>query len=230
VINAGPAAGNWRTAGETMEDFIAELDPARAPGAQRSQAAAASPWTFNSAGGPERTQVEEFIRLGFKTAYAARLGHLMPELMVLRHRSTIAAACGLRAAAADRLFLEMYLDAPVDAVLGAVSDPSVTRIDIIEVGNLVIARPGYARRLIVHLAACLYARGCRWVVFSAVPALRNGFQRIGIPLVTLARADADRLSAEERGRWGTYYDHSPVVTAVNVAAAFHAVCEAACNR
>jgi hypothetical protein len=218
-------------AGETMEDSIAELNVAPAPGERRARAGAAtSPWAFNRASGPERAEIEEFIRLGFRTAYGARLAQLMPELMVLRHGSKIAAACGLRPAAADRLFLETYLDAPVDTVLGAASDPSVTRMDIVEVGNLVIARPGYARRLIVHLAACLYARGSRWVVFSAVPALRNSFQRIGIPLVTLARADADRLSAEERGHWGTYYDHSPVVTAVNVAAAFHAVCEAACTR
>jgi hypothetical protein len=214
-----------------MEDSVAELTSFSALGGQPARpGAAAAHWTFSSASDRERPDVEDFIRRGFENAYGSSLAQFMPELMVLRHGPEIAAACGLRSAAADRLFLEIYLDAPVETVLGAASDPSAARADITEVGNLVIARPGYARRLIVHLAACLYARGCRWVVFSAVPALRNSFRRIGIPLITLAPADAGRLSTDERARWGTYYDHSPVVTAVNVAAAFHAVCEAACTR
>lgn len=214
-----------------MEDSVAETAAFPAPSGQPARpGAATASWTFRGAADPERPEVEIFIRRGFEDAYGSHLAQFMPELMVLRHHSEIAAACGLRPAAAGKLFLEIYLDAPVEAMLRVAADPSVARADIIEVGNLVIARPGYARRLIVHLAACLYARGCRWVVFSAVPALRNSFRRIGIPLVTLAPADAGRLSVEERGRWGTYYDHSPVVTAVSVAAAFHAVCEAACTR
>jgi hypothetical protein len=214
-----------------MDDSVAELTAFSAPSGQPARpGAAATQWTFSSASDRERPDVQDFIRRGFEDAYGSHLVQFMPELMVLRNGPEIAAACGLRQAAADRLFLEIYLDAPVETAIGTVSDPSVARMDIIEVGNLVISRPGYARRLIVHLAACLYARGCRWVVFSAVPALRNSFRRIGIPLVTLAPADAGRLSEDERARWGTYYDHSPVVTAVNVAAAFCAVCEAACTR
>lgn len=214
-----------------MDDSVAGVNSPVAPGQCNSGSGAAEVnWTFVSAGASERPAVESFIRLGFEAAYGSQLAQLMPELMVLRRHSAIAAACGLRPAAMERLFLEVYLDAPVETVLGAAADPTVARADITEVGNLVIAQPGYARRLIVHLAACLHARGCRWVVFSAVPALRNSFRRIGIPLVTLAPATAARLSADERAHWGAYYDHSPMVTAVNVGDAFQAVCEAACTR
>ncbi len=187
-------------------------------------------WSFGHAGAYERPAAEAFIRHGFRYAYDCRLGQLMPELMVLRRGTEIAAACGLRPAAGGDLFLEIYLNHPVESVLRRAAGVALARRDVTEVGNLVIARPGYARRLIVHLAACLHARGCKWVVFSAVPALRNNFLRFGIPLVTLGPASADRLSADERATWGNYYDHSPVVTAVDVAAAFHAVCEAACTR
>jgi hypothetical protein len=178
----------------------------------------------------DRREAEAFIRNGLGRAYGARLSRLMPELVALRRGAMIAAACGLRRAGAEKLYLEIYLDAPVETILQAAADRSVARADITEVGNLVISRPGYARRLIVHLAAHLYTRGSRWVVFTAVPALRNSFSRIGIPMVALGAADAGRLSAEERTRWGSYYDHSPMVTAVNVSDAFHAVCEAACTR
>lgn len=214
-----------------MNDFVADVNSPAAPGHRSNGSEAAeTKWTFGSAGITERPRVEAFIRRGFEDAYGSQLAQLMPELMVLRRHSEIAAACGLRPAAMEQLFLEVYLDAPVETTLAAAADPTVARADITEVGNLVIAQSGYARRLIVHLAACLYARGCRWVVFSAVPALRNSFRRIGIPLVTLAPADAQRLSPGERARWGTYYDQSPMVTAVNVANAFQAVCEAACTR
>ena len=208
-----------------MDDSVADVNSPAAP-SQLSSGSGAAPinWTFDTAGALERPTVETFIRRGFEGAYGSQLAHLMPELMVLRRQSEIAAACGLRPAAMEKLFLEVYLDAPVETILRAAADPTVARADITEVGNLVIAQPGYARRLIVHLAAYLFARDCRWVVFSAVPALRNSFRRIGIPLVTLASADAHRLSAHERALWGTYYDHSPMVTAVNVADAFQAAC------
>jgi len=214
-----------------MDDSLADVNSLAAPSPDSGGSDPANlKWTFSGADPLEHPTVEAFIRRGFEDAYGSQLAQLMPEIMVLRRHSEIAAACGLRAAATDRLFLEVYLDGPVEAVLAAAAGPSVARADITEVGNLVIAQPGYARRLIVHLAACLYSRGCRWVVFSAVPTLCNSFRRIGIPLLTLAPADASRLSAAERARWGTYYDHLPVVTAVNVADAFQAVCEAACTR
>ena len=214
-----------------MDEPVADASSAAAPDPCHSgPGAAPRPWSFTSAGIPERPDVEAFIRRGFEQAYGSRLEQLMPDLMVLRRHSEIAAACGLRPAALANLFVEVYLDAPIERILATTADPTIARAEITEVGNLVIAQPGYARRLIVHLAAHLYARGTRWVVFTAVPALRNSFRRLGIPLLSLGPAEAARLSPDERARWGTYYEHLPVVTAVNVADAFQAVCEAACIR
>lgn len=190
----------------------------------------AAHWSFSRAGTRERPLVEAFIRRGFERAYGARLTRLMPALMALHRDTEIVAACGLRAAAAGRLFLESYLDQPVEAEISRVAGIPPNRADIVEVGNLVIARAGYARRLIFHLTTHLYAAGSAWVVFTAVPALRNNFRRLGIPLVTLAAADGDRLPAAARAEWGDYYGQAPMVTAVRVETAFSAVCEAACTR
>lgn len=189
-----------------------------------------SHWSFTGAGARERPAVEEFVRRGFEHAYGARLTRLMPTLMVLRRDAQIAAACGLRPAACESLFLEAYLDAPVETALSLASGHRLERGDIVEVGNLVIARAGYARRLIVHLTTYLSGNGTGWVVFTAVPALRNSFRRLGIPLLTLAAARADRLPAAARAEWGDYYEQAPTVTAVRVQSAFDAVCEAACTR
>jgi hypothetical protein len=224
---------------EVAANENAAVEPAGSPWDIATVTPAASPWqteaitpewSFGRAGASERFEIESFVRNGFESAYGCRLAQFMPELMVLRHKSKIAAVCGLRPALAGKLFLEIYLDHPVESVLGDAASVSLARSDITEVGNLVIARPGYARRLIVQLTEYLYSRGRGWVVFSAVPALRNNFLRAGIPLVTLAPADARRLSADERASWGNYYDHLPLVTAVSVASAYNAVCTPACTR
>jgi hypothetical protein len=187
-------------------------------------------WSFSRVGARERPLVERFIRFGFERAYGARLVRLMPALMALRREGDTVAACGLRAADGEKLFLEAYLDQPIEVVLSRAAEMSLGRADIVEVGNLVISRAGFARSLIVHLTAHLHATGPAWVVFTAVPALRNNFKRLGVPLVTLAAADGNRLPSAARAEWGDYYRQTPMVTAVRVEAAFNAVCGAACTR
>jgi len=197
---------------------------ARAPAARPTQ------WSFRRVRARERPQVEDFIRRRFVRAYRARLAKLMPALMALYRGAEIAAACGLRHAAGERLLLETYLDDPVEVALSASAGTRVNRHDILEVGNLAVARAGYARRLIIHLTHHLHAGGPTWVVFTAVPALRNSFLSLGIPLIMLAAADGARLDPAARAEWGSYYEQSPQVTAVNVGAAFETLCEAACTR
>ena len=180
-------------------------------------------WSFRHVASRERPGIERFIREGYRRAYFARLARFMPTLMALRRNEEIAAACGLRLAATERLFLEIYLDQPVESAVSAAAGRPVARRDIVEVGNLVIARAGFARQLITHLTNWLHAEGPAWVVFSAVPALRNNFQRLGIPLVVLADADATRIDPAARADWGSYYEQAPQVFAVEVDAAFAAI-------
>jgi hypothetical protein len=187
-------------------------------------------WEFAAVAHHERGAVEQFIREGFESAYGARITACLPTLMALYRNGQLAAACGLNPATTPRLFLEHYLDAPVERVLSEISGRTVARQSIVEVGNLAVARPGYARQLIVHLTAHLRALGSGWVVFSAVPRLRNCFIRLGIPLVALAPAERERLPPGARAAWGTYYDGSPQVMAVAVGAAHQALIARSCTR
>lgn len=209
---------------QVQETAIGAGNSGRVPSARRPQ------WSFARAGARERPSIEDFIRRCFERAYRARFTRFMPVLMALRRGGEIAAACGLRAASDERLYLETYLDWPVETTLSAATGETLGRGDIVEVGNLAVAGAGCARRLIIHLTTYLHARGPAWVAFTAVPALRNNFLRLGIPLVTLAPADGTRLGPAARAEWGTYYDQAPQVTAVKVSCAFDAVCEAACTR
>jgi hypothetical protein len=180
-------------------------------------------WRFGPAGQANRHAVEDFIASGFMKAYGARLNAFMPELMMLHDHKALAAACGLRPAAEAPLFLEQYLDQPAEKMLGQSTGKSIARRKIVEVGNLSILRPGYARHFVIHLTQHLRSIGMQWTLFSAVPALRNNFRRLGIPMITLAPADPARLASAVRAEWGSYYEQHPMVTAVNVDTAFNAL-------
>lgn len=187
-------------------------------------------WLFACAPAHERSEVERFIAARFLRAYGARLRQFFPVLMSLRHHGSLVAACGLRRAGAEPLFLERYLDDPIDVVLSATTNKRVVPSAVVEVGNLAAARAGIARRLILELTLHLKKAGIRWAVFSAVPSLRNNFRRLGIPLIPLVPADPSRLVPGERAEWGTYYDVAPHVTVVRVAAAHTALTRKPCTR
>lgn len=177
-------------------------------------------WHFGAVNGETRKDAERFIAAGFLKAYGARLTEFMPELMGLYHDDALVAACGLRPAENGTLFLEQYLDHSVDIALNRATGITADRKKIIEVGNLSVSRAGYARHFVAWLTRHLHDSGMQWALFSAVPALRNNFLRLGIPMITLAPADPGRLSGNARANWGTYYDQQPQVTAVHVATAF----------
>lgn len=177
-------------------------------------------WHFGAVNGETRKDTERFIAAGFLKAYGARLTEFMPELMGLYHDDALVAACGLRPAENGTLFLEQYLDHSVDIALNRATGITADRKKIIEVGNLSVSRAGYARHFVAWLTRHLHDSGMQWALFSAVPALRNNFLRLGIPMITLAPADPARLTGNARANWGTYYDQQPQVTAVHVATAF----------
>jgi len=194
------------------KDFLPEIERrgARPGGAGR----------FAPETGLRRSETEAFIARVFDRAHGARVTRFMPLLLGLRDRGgRLAAACGLRAAGGGPLFLEHYLDAPVERAIGAAVPIPVSRTRIVEVGNLAVAPPASARALIAALTDYLVPTPFEWVVFTGGPALRNAFARLGVPLAQLAAARIERLPEPARADWGTYYDSGPTVCAVEVEAA-----------
>jgi hypothetical protein len=172
----------------------------------------------------ERGEIESFIRQCFVSAHGARISHFMPRLLSLRtKRGDLIAAFGLRAASNSRLFLESYLDRPIEDVLQAQLGQSVKRDEIIEVGNLSALYPGAARWLIVALTAMLQGEGYRWVTFTGTTALRNGFSRLGLRTIELGAAMLEHLAPQERADWGSYYDNVPLVMAGDISYAYRSL-------
>jgi hypothetical protein len=170
-----------------------------------------------------RHAVESFIHQHYARAYDADVRHFLPRLLVLHDDTELQAVLGFKRARGNRLFLEQYLDSPIEVALSLRLGRYIPRYGLVEVGNLVTAHAGGARWLIAALTAYLKGAGYDWAVFTAVTALRNAFTRLGVELVSLAPADATRLAPEERAHWGSYYATEPMVVAASVHQSYDAL-------
>ena len=117
------------------------------------------------------------------------------------------------------LFLERYLDEPIEPLISAAADRPVERSAIVEVGNLAASDTGSARLSIIAITYLLAMGGLEWVTFTGNIGLVNSFHRLGLKPVTLCAADPDRLG-DERQHWGSYYESKPWVHVGNIRAGF----------
>lgn len=170
---------------------------------------------------PRRAEAEAFVAANFLAQYGAQLRHFLPVLLVLRdERGAIEGVAGCAPAGEHRLFLEQYLDAPVEEAVAARTGCRLPRSAIVEVGNLATDSAGGARRLIRAVTDHLHAQGHQWVVFTATRLLQNAFRRLGLKPQVLAEADPARLKGGA-GDWGTYYAQGPQVVCGPIALGFH---------
>lgn len=166
---------------------------------------------------PQRFLTERFVQTVFARAYGAHVTHFLPTLMTLSGPDgDLQAALGMRRATHTSLFLEVYLDKPVETHIAQITGQAVERTGIVEVGNLASTKRGALRSLITALTAYLSGAGSEWAVFTATPTVLNAFQKIGITLHVLGAAEKARLGAAGE-LWGSYYETRPVVVAGNVA-------------
>ena len=179
----------------------------------RRIAATAPPvMSMHLAGDPARQSVEDFIRTVYADRFGADLMHFAPMLISLRVGNRLVAAAGYRSAGTERLFLEAYLQAPIERMLAVDHGAPPARARVVEVGHLAAARAGEGMRLMKMLGVHLSAQGFHWVVCTVTEELRHLFGRLGIATVVLGRADPSALG-EPAQRWGRYYEHRPTVLA-----------------
>lgn len=162
---------------------------------------------------PERAAVERFIRTVYAAHYGADVRQFAPRLVALHDADgEIVAAAGYRPAGGEPLFLERYLPAAVERLLGDAAGQRTERARIAEVGHLAAGRAGEGRRLITLLGPHLALEGFQWVVSTLTEELRHLFLRMGIAPTALGVADPAALGADAAA-WGSYYDHRPLVLA-----------------
>lgn len=168
----------------------------------------------------ERRDVEAFIEHIYAKNYGALIGSHYPTLVSVRDADgRILAALGFRAAEDMPLFLEQYMDMPVENGVSAAFGTDVARGCIAEVGNLASAGHGAAVFLFVALMAYLECVGFTHLVLTGTRVLRGYFAKLGLDPRDMGMADATRL-ADGGKSWGTYYATEPRLIAGDVRASY----------
>ena len=167
---------------------------------------------------PRRQEAQDFIKRIFSDRYNAQVTTFTPNLMVLEQRGAIVAAAGWRSAQEAPLFLERYLDEPIEQAMAHLAPCPIGRHRIVEVGHLAAQKPGSSLFLFRALASHLHAEGFEWVASTATQELIGLFAKLGLPPLALAAANPERLNGQA-DHWGSYYDTQPIVAVGKIKAA-----------
>lgn len=194
------------------------LPSSEPPTRRPERAASAARPLLHGPHGPQRAEVEDFIRRVYAARYGADVRVFAPMLVSVHDGERIVAAAGYRPAALGPLFLERYLGVPVEALLPAQAGQPASRLGIVEVGHLASERFGEGRHLIHLLGLHLAEQRFDWVVSTLTEELRRLFIRLKVVPHALGVADPAALGDEAAG-WGSYYEHRPVVLAGRLAPA-----------
>jgi hypothetical protein len=178
------------------------------------------------AGDAGRAELESYVHARFALKHGAQVRTFMPTLVAFRNRhGELRGVTGIRGAEESRLYLEQYLDQPIEARLAAAlraqspewsafhgSVRAIRRDEIVEVGNLAGASCRAAVRMVAQLPVFLMQRRYAWIVFTATSALRQILEGFGAPLVELGQADPQSVLGAGDA-WGRYYETDPRVFA-----------------
>ena len=163
-----------------------------------------------SADSLDRAALERRIAEKFASQFGARIEKFLPYLVSLAVAGEPGAVAGLRLARNSDLFLEQYLDLPVEQAISQALLTPVDRAQVVEIGNLASVAPGAASLLFGVLPTMLAEAGLRWVVCTATPKVRGMLDKLGFPTRPICAADPSALGEKQRD-WGSYYDSCPMV-------------------
>lgn len=156
-----------------------------------------------------REQLETAIRQGFDAHFGACVEGFMPNLASFELQGK-KAIIGYRPASAEPLYLESYLDEPIDILLANITNEPVSRSDIVEVGQLVVQDRRVVEPLFRALVPYLVGHGYEWICFTGTHKIRRLLTYTGFAGLTVAYASESAVSGSG-DRWGSYYSNDPQV-------------------
>jgi hypothetical protein len=168
----------------------------------------------------------QLVRDTYARAFGARIDPASSQFLSEGTSAQPLAVLGYTRAGAQPLFLERYLDCPVEDLVSAAFARPVPREQIVELGNLASCN-GWALVRLWSKAANDLGAEMEFAVATLTAPLRTMFQRIGLPLEVLAPAvpgHADHVL------WGSYYRADPLVCAGRIAAGQDAIARFFSNR
>ena len=163
-----------------------------------------------------RPKLEAFISSTYKNVFNARLKNYLPNLVAATSASNqIRAAFGYCDAAQGSLFLESYIDKPIESLLSERLGYSIERHKIVEVGNLSITKNTNSVKTMRDIASYLQGLEYEWIVCTATRYLRVLFIKSGSRPMTIAQASRSKVSNDGTD-WGNYYVTTPEILVGNI--------------
>lgn len=169
-------------------------------------------------GDSQYEQVCQFARQAYEKRLSCELEHYYPAYLVYGNSQEIYAVVGMRCAIDEPLFIEHYLDKPIEQLLdGGRTD----RADIVELGCFAANDTRSAFHLMAGSAAYLQSKGFGYVVCAANRSIQRCLSKLNIPVDILGNVDPSRVPGGADA-WGNYYEGDPRIMAGSI----HAGCEA----
>jgi hypothetical protein len=135
-----------------------------------------------------------------------------PILLSRTDNEQLSSVVGLRPGTERPLFLEQYLDSPLEQAIANASGQQVPRSNLMEIGNLASSFRSGNQVMFILLTAMLARAGYEWVVFTATAQVRALLARLDFHPVTLCEANPAMLVNKSQV-WGSYYQSQPMVQA-----------------
>lgn len=157
-----------------------------------------------------RQRIERYISQKYLQVHDARVSEYLPLLGGIRDEDELVGAFGLRPGQYRPMFLEQYLDAPIEQQVASIVGGPVDRCALMEVGNLAITGKGIGPLAMVVLASSLADSGYEWMVFTVTEQVERLMKRLGFNPYYLAGANPNRLESDS-STWGSYYKNNPRV-------------------
>ena len=160
--------------------------------------------------------VRRFIADRYQAVHGAVPTTDYPTYLTIGGERGPSATLGYRRADESPLFLEQYLDDPVEHVLGARLSRVIERRSVVELGDHASISPT-ATIALWRRAADELIDQAEFAVAVLTAPLRAMLRRVDLPILELAPASPERLGASARD-WGHYYASDPILCAGYIAA------------
>jgi hypothetical protein len=135
----------------------------------------------------------------------------MPTLLLLTAADgTLTGAAGCRTAGQGPLFLERYLDRPIEDTIARHTGARVKRSQIAEVGNFACQDSRAARVLMSLMPRYLMEQELTWIAFTATVSVRRILRSLGARCTEIGKADGTCVRGGA-DKWGSYYANDPRV-------------------
>lgn len=154
----------------------------------------------------------QFTKDRFQHCFGSELTQFYPIILTSWLKGELQAVVGVRTAVDGPLFLEQYLNSPVEVLF---EELSLNRSQIVEIGGFAALDKMAAIPLMEKTANVLLEMGFVHAVCTANKPIRRCLSSINVPFEQLAMADSKMLQ-DSAENWGSYYASMPFVLAGDI--------------